>query len=59
MMKRLFWGTVLGGLVVFGWGAISWMVLPWHASTLRAFNVDLVVGWFLAGLVIAGVVRRD
>ena len=37
MATRLLRGAVLGGTIVFLWGAVSWMVLPWHAATLRAF----------------------
>jgi len=43
MVKKLLLGTVLGGLIVFAWGAISWMVLPWHAATLQAFTNEAAV----------------
>ena len=43
MAKRLLLGTVLGGLVVYVWGAISWMVLPWHTATFQAFSNEEVV----------------
>ena len=26
---------LLGGIVMFAWGAFSWMALPWHESALR------------------------
>ena len=42
-MKKLLWGAVFGGLVVFAWGALSWMVLPWHANTLHAFTQEAAV----------------
>ncbi len=43
MIKPLLMGGILGGLVVFTWGAISWMVLPWHDSTMKQFsNQDVV-----------------
>jgi len=35
MAKKLVLGTVLGGLVLFVWSAISWMVLPWHNATIH------------------------
>jgi hypothetical protein len=36
-------GAVLGGVVAFIWGAISWMVLGWHQATFRRFqNEDRV-----------------
>jgi hypothetical protein len=31
-MKRLLPGTVLGGLVLFAWGFVSWELLPWHTA---------------------------
>lgn len=34
-MKRIFLGTLAGGIVYFMWGAFSWMVLPWHNATLK------------------------
>lgn len=30
MQKSLILGGILGGLVLFIWGFISYMVLPWH-----------------------------
>ena len=43
MMKSLALGSLLGGLVVFAWSAVSWMVLPWHNSTMMSFvNEDAV-----------------
>ncbi len=30
--------AVLGGLVVFLWGFVSWMVLPWHQMTMKKFQ---------------------
>ncbi len=38
MMKSLALGGVLGGLVLFVWGAISWMALPWHTMTFEKFK---------------------
>src|SRR5262245_13985065 len=34
-MKRLILAGLAGGVVVFVWGAVSWMVLPWHAASLH------------------------
>lgn len=34
-MKRILVGGLLGGLAVYAWGFISWMVLPWHEATLH------------------------
>lgn len=34
-MKRILLAGMAGGLVYFVWGAVSWMVLPWHNATLK------------------------
>lgn len=38
MQKSLWLGGLCGGLTLFVWGAISWMVLPWHLTTLEKFK---------------------
>lgn len=35
-MKTLL-AAILGGVIVFAWGAVSWMVLGWHTPTINAF----------------------
>lgn len=42
-MRRVVLGAVLGGMVAFGWGAVSWMVLPWHHESLRTFTNEVAV----------------
>ena len=42
-MKSLALGGLLGGLVLFFWGAFSYMVLPWHAMTLGKFKDERAV----------------
>lgn len=37
-MKKLVLGGVLGGVVIFVWMALSWMVFPWHTASLLRFN---------------------
>jgi hypothetical protein len=38
-------GTVAGGLIVFAWSALSWMVLPFHNKTIRPLPApEAVVG---------------
>lgn len=34
-MKRVALAGVLGGLAFFAWGAVSWMVLPFHTASLN------------------------
>lgn len=36
--KSLLFGSLGGGLAVFIWGTISWMVLSWHMPTLKSFS---------------------
>src|SRR2546427_13216093 len=38
MLKSLLLGGILGGLVLFAWGVVSWMLLPWHLATLEKFK---------------------
>lgn len=38
MPKKIFLGAILGGLVAFIWGWISWTMLPWHDATFRSFT---------------------
>lgn len=49
MAKRVILGGVLGGLVMFLWGAFSWMVLPWHDLTIGTFSEESAI----AGAVLA------
>ncbi len=42
-MKKLIWGSIISGLIVFGWNAISWMVLPWHAPLFNQLQNDSAV----------------
>lgn len=37
MTLPLLKGALAGGLVLFAWSAIAWMVLPWHEATLKPF----------------------
>ncbi len=43
MRQPLALGGILGGLVLFLWGAVSWMVLPWHPMTLQKFTDEAAV----------------
>jgi hypothetical protein len=38
---------VLGGLVAFVWSAFSWMLLPWHNSSMRSFADEAAVAQVL------------
>jgi hypothetical protein len=44
MIQSLIKGGLLGGITLFVWGAVSWVVLPWQNLTLNKFtNEDAVV----------------
>jgi hypothetical protein len=43
MQKSLALGGVLGGLVLFVWGVVSYMVLPWHTAVLSKFADEAAV----------------
>jgi hypothetical protein len=43
MVRTVLLGGVLGGLVAFLWGAVSWMALPWHEATMKKFSNEDVV----------------
>jgi len=36
-IKKLFIGALLGGVIVYAWGFISWVVLPWHTQGFAKF----------------------
>src|SRR2546425_2735664 len=43
MAKRLALGSLLSGIVLFVWGAIAWIVIPWPGDPVRTFiNEDAV-----------------
>nr|NGX45764.1 hypothetical protein [Chlamydiota bacterium] len=49
MWKPLIKCSIVGGVVVFIWYMISWLVLPWHTATLDTFeNESAVVSALLA-----------
>jgi hypothetical protein len=37
MTKSHLKAAIIGGLIVFLWGVISWMVLPWHEKCFKKF----------------------
>lgn len=37
-MKKVIFGGLFGGIVLFAWSCISWMVLPFHAQTINNFK---------------------
>ena len=46
-MKRLLLSSLFGGLVVFLWSNVSWLLLGWHAAGMRTFTNERAVGEIL------------
>ncbi len=44
---KIITGAVVGGVVVFLWGTVSWMVLPWHRLVIHTFQNEVVVASIL------------
>lgn len=38
MKKTVIFGSLVGGVIVFIWGMVSWMLLPWHEVHFKDFN---------------------
>lgn len=43
MSSKLVKAALVGGCIVFIWGMISWMVLPWHRHCLKKFSNESTV----------------
>ena len=43
MIRALIKGGIFGGIILFVWGFISWVVLPWHTITLNKFKDEAAV----------------
>lgn len=43
MRNTIIKGAIVGGIIVFIWGFFSWMVLPWHNSTMSSFKNESAV----------------
>lgn len=37
-MKKVIFGGLFGGIVLFAWSCLSWMVLPFHGQTINNFK---------------------
>ena len=42
-MKKLLIGSIIGGIILFVWGWISWAILPIHTSSIRNINNEEAV----------------
>lgn len=43
MTKQLVLGTVLGGIILFVWSAIAWMIIPWPGEPFQKFTDEAAV----------------
>jgi hypothetical protein len=42
-MKKMILGVILGAVVFFAWGAVSWMALPFHGKTLKPLAEEALI----------------
>jgi len=42
-MRKNIVAVVLGGVVLFAWGFVSWAILPWHSMVANKFNDESAV----------------
>lgn len=47
MVNRVLMAGLLGGVVVFIWSTLSWMLLPWHFTSLQHFGDERAVAQVL------------
>jgi hypothetical protein len=43
MTSKYTQASLVGGLIVFVWGMLSWMVIPWHQHCLKTFTHESAV----------------
>lgn len=53
-MGKLLKGGILGGIVLFIWGALSWAVLDWHTTTLEKFPDENAASTFIKSMPTSG-----
>lgn len=46
-MFKILLASLLGAMICVGWGAVSWMVLQWHNTTLHRFADEGAIGAIL------------
>ncbi len=48
MLRTMIRGGLLGGMVVFIWTMVSWVMLPWHQMTMERFEDEQAVARVLS-----------
>lgn len=43
MLKKILIGGIVGGIIIYIWGAISWMALPWHKMIFQSFKSETAI----------------
>lgn len=43
MTKRIIFSAILGGIIAFIWGNISWVIMDWHQKTMHQFKDEVAV----------------
>ena len=43
MTKQLVFGTILGAIVLFVWGALAWTLVPWPGDPIKMFTDEAAV----------------
>ncbi len=43
MTKRIFIGAILGAIIAFIWGNISWVVMDWHMKAVHQFKDEAAI----------------
>ncbi len=43
MLKKLILGGLIGGVIIYAWGVVSWMVLPFHSKSMEKFKDDVAM----------------
>lgn len=38
MVRSVFLSSIVGGVVAFVWGFISWVIIPWHSADMHRFQ---------------------
>ena len=46
-MGKVLFGGIIGAIILFVWGFVSWMVLPWHQTTFEQFKNEDYVAWVI------------
>ena len=46
-MFKIIIGGIIGAVIAFAWSFVSWMVLPWHTTSMNKFTNQEFVSWVI------------